>query len=235
MLSYGISVVGTGRRQENLDEFVKQGGASASSSNFDITNLAEIPAWAASIDQSHPDLDMIYINSGIQRTFDFSKPDAVDLNAVNGELTTNYLAYIHIAMAFLPYLQNKPKSAFAFTTSGLGLVPIMRCGNYCASKAALHHWIMVFREQIKTGAGNVKCIEIIPPAVQTELHDEKHQPQIQDGRSIGMPLINFLDEVWDGLLRGKDQIPVGVPTQHVKSGGFEATRQNVFRQMNGIA
>ena len=52
----------------------------------------------------HPDVDCVVLNSGIQRAFDFSKPDTVDLASVAEELTTNYLAYVHLVTAFLPHL-----------------------------------------------------------------------------------------------------------------------------------
>jgi short-subunit dehydrogenase involved in D-alanine esterification of teichoic acids len=59
---------------------------------------------------------------------------------------------------------------------------------YCATKAALHHLILTLRAQLSVSNPNVKVIEILPPAVQTELHDAKHQPDIKDGRNFGMPL-----------------------------------------------
>ena len=52
------------------------------------------------------------------------------------------------------------------TTSGLALVPISRCANYCASKAALHHFILCLRRQLKDS--KIKVIEIYPPAVQSQ-------------------------------------------------------------------
>lgn len=52
-------------------------------------------------------------------------------------------------------------------SSGLGLVPLVRCANYCASKAALHHFVLVLREQLKES--KIKIIEIFPPAVQSML------------------------------------------------------------------
>jgi hypothetical protein len=33
------------------------------------------------------------------------------------------------------------------------------------------------------------------PAVQTELHDEKHQPDVKNGRAMGMPLDEFTNLV----------------------------------------
>ena len=41
----------------------------------------------------------------------------------------------------------------------------------------------------------MKIVEIFPPAVQTELHDEKHQPDLKQMGKIGMPLKEFTDEV----------------------------------------
>lgn len=59
-----------------------------------------------------------------------------------------------------------------------------------------------------------------------ELHDKKHQPDINDGRSIGMPLDQFTDEAFEGLAAGKDQIPVGFVKQCMER--FELARQAAF-------
>lgn len=51
------------------------------------------------------------------------------------------------------------------TSSGLALVPMLRCPNYCATKAALHHFLLALREQLKES--RIKVVEILPPAVQS--------------------------------------------------------------------
>ena len=124
---------------------------------------------------------------------------------------------------------------------------MVRCPNYCASKAALHHFTMVLRQQLN--GSNVKVVEVLPPAVQSkylsytdpvnekkltlwqaELHEEKHQPDIKNGRSIGMPLNEFTEEAWKGLVAGDDNVPVGMGKMAWK--GFEADRQEIFHKMN---
>ena len=125
------------------------------------------------------------------------------------------------------------------TTSGLALVPILRCANYCASKAALHHYILCLREQLKDS--NVKVVELFPPAVQSksiaatdvqmlttlaELHDEKHQPEIKNGGSIGMPLNAFINEAYEGLAAGKEEVAVEKAKGWYEA--FEPQRQKVF-------
>ena len=76
---------------------------------------------------------------------------------------------------------------------------------------------------------NVKVIEILPPAVQTELHDEKHQPDIKNGRSIGIPIEEFTERAWKGLCQGKTDVPVGTSEGPYK--GWEQERQEQFRRM----
>ncbi|KAJ9119506.1 hypothetical protein QFC22_003214 [Naganishia vaughanmartiniae] len=249
-------VIAVGRRQEKLDDFVKKHGAERSTGvKFDITDLDEIPAFAERNTNEHKDLDMIILNSGIQRGLDFANPESIDLSSIDLEMRTNYFSYIHLLKAFLPVLQaKKEQTALVFMTSGLALAPLSRCGNYCATKAALHSLIMSLRFQLEqSGKGDIKVIEILPPAVQSsssptqfsflwpfvdplfppptaELHDAKHQPDISNGGSIGMPLNEFTDEAWAGLTEGKDEIPVGMTKMGFEK--LEPIRKMVFEKMN---
>ncbi|KAL8639116.1 MAG: hypothetical protein Q9228_003808 [Teloschistes exilis] len=227
----GANVIVVGRRKEKLEDFVhKHGKDRATAIPFDITEMDKIPNFATNITKTYTDLDGILINSGIQRGFDFSEPQSVDLDVVETEFKTNYLSYLALTKAFLPFLQSKQhESALMFTTSGLALVPITRCPNYCASKAALHHWILVLRHQLRDS--QIKVVELFPPAVQTELHDEKHQPDIKNGRQIGMPLDQFINEAYDGLAAGKEEVVVGNAADWYNA--FEPQRQQIFKKMAG--
>lgn len=60
-----------------------------------------------SIITSNSDLDCVILNSGIQRGVDFTKPDTVDIDALQTEFTTNYLSYLALTKAFLPFFQGK--------------------------------------------------------------------------------------------------------------------------------
>jgi len=53
----------------------------------------------------------VLLNSGIQRGFDFSKPETVDLSLVQQEFNTNYLSYLALTNAFLPFLQSKKEKS----------------------------------------------------------------------------------------------------------------------------
>lgn len=149
------------------------------------------------------------------------------------EVKTNYTSYMYLTKAFLPFLQKQaPKeTAMIFTTSGLALVPILYCPNYCATKAALHHMILILREQMKEAHSNVKIIELFPPAVQTELHDFEFGDK---GKNIGMPLKDFTDEAFEGLCKSGDDNEQ-VPVQAVKDNmGFYEWEMQRQEKMHGM-
>ena len=136
----GIGVIVSGRRQEKLDQFVNEHNSrgDVDSIPFDITDLKAIPGFAAEIFKKHPNIDCVWMNSGLQRTVNWAEPESVDLDKIELEVTTNYTANMHLTKAFLPYLQKQtPKeTALIYTTSGLALVPILNCPNYCATKVS---------------------------------------------------------------------------------------------------
>jgi short-subunit dehydrogenase involved in D-alanine esterification of teichoic acids len=184
-----------GRREERLEVLVKQyGREKVQAVPFDITKLESILQFATSVTNTHLDLDCVILNSGIQRKTDFAQPESIDIDVISLEFNTNYIAQLALTKAFLPALQERDtESALIYVTSALGLIPIPRCSNYCASKAALHQFILCLRDQLKNS--KVKVVELLPPAVQTELHDAKHQPDIKDGAKMGMPLDDFTEQV----------------------------------------
>ncbi|OKP14513.1 hypothetical protein PENSUB_13981 [Penicillium subrubescens] len=224
LIQDGRFVIAVGRRKEHLDSFVQeQGTDKAVSFQFDISRLDEIQSFVkspseidrlhthevsvdvASVTSSHPDLDCVFVNSGIQRRSVFSEPETISMSDIQEEMTTR-----------------------VSTSSNLALVPILRCSNYCASKAALHQWILCLREQLK--GTNTKVIEIFPPIVQTELHDAKHQPDMgQAGKSFGIPVEQFTEETMERLQAGDEQIPVGLSKIAFES--WEQQRQGAFHRI----
>ncbi|KAL1997221.1 hypothetical protein VTN49DRAFT_7368 [Thermomyces lanuginosus] len=232
LASFGTKVVLVGRRKDRIDNLVGTLTADkAAGVVFDITELEEIPSFVKRVTEEHPDIDAVILNSGIQRGFDFSRPETVDLKVFQEELTTNYIAYVHLTMALLPFLQSRSyPTHLIYVSATLGIIPtLLTTGGYNASKAALHHWILVLREQLKARSdNNIKVVEIFPPAVQTELHDERHQPHLKDGGKIGMPLQQFIDETYEELVKGDEQFGIGMAKATID--GWEKERVNLFHK-----
>ncbi|KAF2163732.1 hypothetical protein M409DRAFT_57226 [Zasmidium cellare ATCC 36951] len=206
-LNEGSSVIVVGRRKQNLEAFAQEYGkeeGKVDTAVFDITDLKGIPTFASEITSIHPDLDCVFLNAGIQRHLKWQEPEKVDLDLMEKEFTTNYTSYMYFTKAFLPFLQRQaPRpTSLIYVSSGLALVPNSYCPNYCASKAALHHMVLALRLQMKEIESNVRIVELLPPAVQTELHDDKHQPEFKGtGAAFGMPLNDFVQERQKAMLR----------------------------------
>jgi short-subunit dehydrogenase involved in D-alanine esterification of teichoic acids len=202
----GVKVIAVGRRKDRLDDFVQRHGSGvAGSALFDIAQTQNIPRFASGIAAAYPDLDCVFLNAGIQRRYDFSRPDSVDLGKFDYEMRVNFASSVALAQALLPFLLGKPKSALIFTSSNLAIVPASPMPAYSASKAALNAFILCLRDQLR--GTSVKVIELSPPVVQTELHDAEMGEEA--GRRLGMPVDAFADLAYQGLAAGKDQIVIG--------------------------
>ena len=73
---------------------------------------------------------------------------------------------------------------------------------------------------------------VLKGPVIAELHDEKHQPDIKNGRNIGMPLDEFTEEAYNGLVAGKEEVAVQRAKQWYDA--FEPQRQELFHEMVGM-
>ncbi|KAK4502321.1 hypothetical protein PRZ48_005746 [Zasmidium cellare] len=211
LVQNGVFVIGVGRRKERLESFVQKHGSGKTDYRvFDVNDTHEAQSFVDEVFTAHPDISFVFLNSGIQRGLDFTNPSTVSLDTFEHELKTNYTAPVHLTKALLPYLtrQSNP-TALAYTTTQLALITLNSRPNYGASKAALHHFILALRAQLSKSAPNLKVIEVFPPAVQTELHDSKNQPDLKNGDQIGMPLKDFTEELWEGLKAGREDVPVG--------------------------
>jgi short-subunit dehydrogenase involved in D-alanine esterification of teichoic acids len=167
----------------------------------------------------------------MQRAINWAEPEKVDLGVLDLEVLTNYTSFMHLTKVFLNFLQKQApkKTAIIYTTSGLALVPIGYCPNYCSTKAAIHHMCLAMREQLRDANSNVKIVELLPPAVQTELHDFEFGDK---GKDIGMPLKDFTEEAFEGLCKeGKEgeQVPVQMVKRNFDT--WEQERQKNMLQM----
>ena len=240
LIKQGTSVIVTGRRASNLSTFVSTHGDLAHKYELDVlAPAATLASFAKTVTAEHTDIDLIVFNAGIQRPFDFTSPNA-DLSTFEAELTTNYTSVVTLWTALLPFMLSRPHETTAvFMSATLGLVPTMlRTPGYNASKAAMHSWLLNVREQMRrspdTACQKVKLVEVFPPAVQTELHDEKHQPDLVNGGQIGMPLEVFTGLMWEGLQNGDDEVYVGDFPKAVQAGPEKARREMFVNGIDGV-
>ena len=179
----GNIVIIAGRRQDALDKAI-EGRADMHAVAVDVEDPAAITAFAKTVIERFPALNVLINNAGIMRreTVDTAR-DLADAEAM---ITTNVLGPIRLIDALVDHLVARPDSAIVNVTSGLSFVPLIVAPTYSATKAAVHSYTMSLREVLK---GKVEVIELAPPGVQTELTPG------QATRSGYQPLEEFADEV----------------------------------------
>ncbi|KAH8110647.1 NAD(P)-binding protein [Phellopilus nigrolimitatus] len=201
------TVIATGRRKDRLDELAKNGEEDGEG-RFGVVQVdisAGRDALKGFIDNvlvKYPELDTIIFSAGIQNATDFTKPDKIDLDAVSKEVDTNYMAIFAMIKFVLPhFLKLSAAGRHAFIvpiSSGLAILPLSPCADYCATKAALHS--LSISLHISLGNTNVHVMEIMPPLVESELHDS--QGTTERLSKIWMPLDEFTRYAMEGLQRG---------------------------------
>jgi uncharacterized oxidoreductase len=179
----GNTVIVAGRRQDLLDQIATEHPGIATLA-LDVTDPASITHAAQTLTASHPQLNVLVNNAGIQRPENLLDP--ADLTIAEDHITTNLLGPIRMTYAFLPHLLTQDAAAVLNVTSALAFVPLPATPTYSATKAALHSFTESLRVQL---AGTpVQVVEVTPAGVRTGLMGQQDNEQ-------AMPLDEFLTEM----------------------------------------
>jgi short-subunit dehydrogenase involved in D-alanine esterification of teichoic acids len=183
--------------------------------------------------ETWPTIDSIMLNAGIQSRANFTNPNTVNLAAFHRETTINFTAQVALVHASLPYLLHRSSpTSLIFTGTQVSVVPVFGIPAYSASKAALDAFIVCLREQLRNTNASVQHIS--PGPVQTELHDAELGKDA--GSKYGMPLSDFVDEAWAGLVEGKKDIFPGTVGGSTKDQFLELVRlrDEATARMSGL-
>jgi uncharacterized oxidoreductase len=160
----GNAVIVTGRHADRL-QAVKQEVPALHVIRCDAANLQDVKALAATIDQEHPQLNVLINNAGVMRFENLSQA-APDLEQLTVELDINLAGPIRTVSLLVDRLKRN-KGTIINVSSGLAFVPLPAAAIYCATKAALHSYTISLRYQLSSHG--VEVVELLPPAVKTNL------------------------------------------------------------------
>lgn len=181
----GNTVIIAGRRQNALERACI-GRKNMHAMTLDVESSADITDFATRLIAQYPKANILINNAGIMRSENLDRRR--DLTDAEAMITTNLLGTIRVTNAMIDHLVTQPDSAIVNVSSGLAFVPLFSAPTYNATKAAIHSYTVSLREAVK---GKVEVIELVPPAVQTELTPG------QETRPGYQPLAEFADEVME--------------------------------------
>jgi uncharacterized oxidoreductase len=217
-LRAGSEVILCGRREEKLREAREK----HPEFRVHVCDLASEPDRLALLDRAakdFPRLNVLVNNAGIQLRASLAEPR--EWARVRQEIAINFEAPVNLSMHLLPHLLEQPRAAIINVTSGLGFSPLARVPVYSATKAAMHSFTLSLRQQLS--GTPVQVIEIIPPAVDTDLGG----PGLH---TFGVPIAEFADAVMPRIAAGEIEVAYGFAQK-----ASQASRQDLdalFRQMN---
>lgn len=200
----GNRVVIAGRRESSLQQ-VAEANPGMEYIVADQSTASGVQDLAATALERFPALNVLINNAGMQRVEDLSAGATADAEAT---IHTNLLGPIRLTAALMQHLLRQTNPVIINVSSALGMMPACTVPTYCATKAALHSYTQSLRHQL--GHTSVQVIEMVPPAVQTELHGEREQ-------HVGMPLDEYITEV------------MALLTQHPEAKEIVAERAKRFR------
>lgn len=218
--SMGKKVIVTGRSESKLNE-LKTSLSGLETYTMDMTDLSALPSHVEALIKQHPDIDTVWINGGIQHSFQFADPSTSSDEKIRREIDTNVTAPMILARHFVPFLLNKGTTTnFMITSSGLAFVPVGIYPVYCPTKAFIHHFLVGLRQQAAGTKLNV--IELAPPRVETDL-DAAHK---ESTSMPAMPLNEYTDKVFEQFDKNEaeDLKEVGVG---FAQGGIDAWRGSI--------
>ncbi|KAJ3257345.1 hypothetical protein HK103_004565 [Boothiomyces macroporosus] len=199
LLQDGNKVILVGRRKDVLEK-VKQETPAFEYIVGDVgSEQGRIDLYQAAITR-FPTVNVIFNNAGIQRLVQIQNPGS-DWKTVQSEIDINLSAPIHLSILFSDHLLKQPSAAIINVTSGLSFIPYVNCPVYASTKAALHSFTWSLRSQYKNT--NVKIIEVVPPAVDTDL-------QAPGLHKFGVNVDVFADSVYGRLKNGEDEVGYGM-------------------------
>jgi uncharacterized oxidoreductase len=167
----------------------------------DVGDVRERERLAGEVLRRFPDLDILVNNAGIQRYIDLRK-GYDEFKSGEDEIAINFVATVELTALFVGHLMKRPSAAIINVTSALGFMPMASTPVYNATKAAIHTYSIILREQLKDTP--VRVVEIVPPMVDTDLNKEGRDRAGLKFR--GISVAEYIPSVMEGLENGSDMV-----------------------------
>lgn len=193
------------RNEKNLEELKKK-YPKLKIYTCDMGNMSSIDNLIEYIKVNFKDINIVINNAGIQKTINLLEKD-IDLE----EMKINLEGPIYLNSKLIDCIKSKNNSCIINVSSQLALLTMAKYPLYCATKAAMHSYTRSLRYQLKDS--KISVIEILPPAVDTELNIEERQ---KNNFKVDLSVEKYVDDVLLKLQTGETEIFFGENKEKMK-------------------
>jgi uncharacterized oxidoreductase len=162
----------------------------------DLADAADRNRLIEQLSDGRP-LDILINNAGSMTRIDLHDANARSL--MDDDVTVDLAAPVHLSIALLPVLLERPEAAIVNVSTGLVYAPLAMNPGYSTAKAGLHAFTRSLRRQ--TRSDRIHVLEVFPPLVETELTKDYGGPKIGP-EPVGKAVVK-------ALTTGKSEVRVG--------------------------
>jgi uncharacterized oxidoreductase len=179
----GNTVIVGGRRTDVLERLAAE--HDFATVTIDTTDPVSVFEARERVLDQHPELNVLITMAGVMAGENVRSAGFLD--EAERIVDTNINGPLRLVAAFIEHLQTRPDSTLMTVSSGLAFTPLAFTPTYNGTKAFIHQYSETIRLQL--AETSVRVIELVPPAVQTEL-----MPGNSENEHF-LPLDAFADEV----------------------------------------
>jgi uncharacterized oxidoreductase len=162
----------------------------------DLADAADRTRLIEQLSNGRP-LDILINNAGSMTRIDLRDPNAHSV--LHDDIAVDLSAPVHLCIALLPVLLERPEAAIVNVSTGLVYAPLAINPGYATAKAGLHAFTRSLRRQTHRDPGQV--LEVFPPIVETELTKDYRRPKIGP-EPVGKAVVR-------ALAKGKSEVRIG--------------------------
>jgi len=222
----GNDVIICGRRENRLAEVCEE----SPGIHYMVCDVASDPdrrRLFSEVTKNYPDINVLINNGAYQVDRNLALGEE-ELDGMEDEVAAIFTGPIRLNGLFIPYFMKQKDPVIINTTSILGFTPKPPMTVYCSAKAGYHLYSIMLRNDLKDTP--ITVVEIVPPAVQTELNMEGRKKRSKPGEAYPGLKVDFyasylIDELEKGNLDIFCDAATDIPSEQVKNGPRYAMEQ----------
>ncbi len=141
-------------------------GRKVTTHRVDVSDPAQIDAFAAAAITAHPALNILINNAGVALLGQFNEIDHAQFEWL---MNINFWGVVHGTRVFLPHLSSRPAAHIVNISSIFGIIAPPGQTAYCASKFAVRGFSEALRHELKQALSPVKLSVVYPGGIATNI------------------------------------------------------------------
>ena len=166
-------------------------GRKVTTHRVDVSEPAQIDAFAAAAIAAHPTLNILINNAGLALLGQFNEIDQAQFEWL---MNINFWGVVHGTRVFLPQLSSRPAAHIVNISSIFGIIAPPGQTAYCASKFAVRGFSEALRHELKLAPSPVKLSVVHPGGIVTNIVRNMHTGVAVTDNSRRAAVIEFFDK-----------------------------------------